>query len=153
MREIKFRAWNLSISVLANVIEIRFNQNSILTDDSKFLWDLNKVVLEQYTGIDDRVGNAVHENDIVEIDYRRGDHTVLDPQTLGMVEQYSDVDTIVRGVVHIWPSTGAIINHTSSENPEQFVGDYRIPQYLHINKDCIIIGNIHENQDLLEEQL
>ncbi|MCM6827595.1 YopX family protein [Leuconostoc mesenteroides] len=152
MREIKFRAWNSSISVLANVIEIRFNQNSILTDDSKFLWDLNKVVLEQYTGIDDRVGNAVHENDIVEIDYRRGDHTVLDPQTLGMVEQWGDIDTILRGVVHIWPSTGVIINNISSENPEQFVGDYKVPQYLHINRDCIVIGNIHENADLLEEQ-
>ncbi|MDP0487170.1 YopX family protein [Leuconostoc mesenteroides] len=151
MREIKFRAWNSSISVLANVIEIRFNQNSILTDDSKFLWDLNKAVLEQYTGIDDRVGNSVHENDIVEIDYRRGDHTVLDPRTLGMLEQWADIDTILRGVVNIWPSTGVIINNISSENPEQFVGDYRVPQYLHINRDCIVIGNIHENADLLKE--
>ena len=151
MREIKFRAWNSSISVLANVIEIRFNRNSILTDDSKFLWDLNKSVLEQYTGIVDRVGNEVHENDIVEIDYRRGEHTVLDPQTLGMVEQWADIDTILRGVVHIWPSTGVIINNISSENPEQFVGDYRVPQYLHINRDCIVIGNIHENADLLKE--
>lgn len=151
MREIKFRAWDSSISVLANVIEIRFNQNSILTDDSKFLWDLNKTVLEQYAGIDDRVENPVHENDIVEMDYRKGDHTILDPQTLGMVEQYSDVDTVVRGVVHIWPSTGAIINNISSENPEQFVGDYKIPQYLHINKDCIVIGNIHEDSELLEK--
>lgn len=74
MREIKFRAWNSSISVLANVIGIRFNQNSILTDDSKFLWDLNNVVLEQYTGIDDRVGNAVYGNDIVEIEYTAGHH-------------------------------------------------------------------------------
>ncbi|MBZ5980057.1 YopX family protein [Leuconostoc gasicomitatum] len=152
MREIKFRAWNSSISVLANVIEIRFNQNSILTDDSKFLWDLNKVVLEQYTGIDDRVGNAVHENDIVEIEYTAGHHEKWDMDTLARIEDYDDVDTIVRGVVHIWPSTGVIINHISSENPEQFVGDYRIPQYLHINKNCAVIGNIHENPDLLEEQ-
>jgi len=146
MREIKFRAWSKTLQRLVPI------WSAIETRGDNVLRPINSdFVIEQYTGIDDRVGNAVHENDIVEIDYRRGDHTVLDPQTLGMVEQYSDVDTIVRGVVHIWPSTGAIINHTSSENPEQFVGDYRIPQYLHINKDCIIIGNIHENQDLLEE--
>jgi len=146
MREIKFRAWSKTLQRLVPIwgaIETR-GDNVLRPINSDF-------VIEQYTGIDDRVGNAVYENDIVEIEYTAGHHAKWDMDTLARIEDYDDVDTIVRGVVHIWPSTGVIINHISSENPEQFVGDYRIPQYLHISKDCIIIGNIHENQDLLEE--
>lgn len=146
MREIKFRAWSKTLQRLVPI------WSAIETRGDNVLWPINSdFVIEQYTGIDDRVGNAVYENDIVEIEYTAGHHEKWDMDTLARIEDYDDVDTIVRGVVHIWPSTGVIINHISSENPEQFVGDYRIPQYLHINKDCIIIGNIHENQDLLEE--
>ncbi|QAT27246.1 hypothetical protein EQZ98_03500 [Leuconostoc mesenteroides] len=153
-REIKFREWDKQRGTISygeredfdDMVGFRFEHTENIDGDLS-----KERVLEQYTGIVDRRGNAVYENDIVEMDYHKGDHTILDPQTLGMVEQYSDIDTIVRGVVHIWPSTGAIINNISSENPEQFVGDYRIPQYLHINKDCIVIGNIHENPELLEE--
>lgn len=146
MREIKFRAWSKTLQRLVPI------WSAIETRGDNVLRPINSdFVIEQYTSIDDRVGNAVYENDIVEIEYTAGHHEKWDMGTLARIEDYDDVDTIVRGVVHIWPSTGVIINHISSENPEQFVGDYRIPQYLHINKDCIIIGNIHENQDLLEE--
>jgi len=146
MREIKFRAWSKTLQRLVPI------WSAIETRGDNVLRPINSdFVIEQYTGIDDRVGNAVYENDIVEIEYTAGHHAKWDMDTLARIEDYDDVDTIVRGVVHIWPSTGVIINHISSENPEQFVGDYRIPQYLHISKDCIIIGNIHENQDLLEE--
>lgn len=148
-REIKFRAWNKKTSILANVLEIMFNTDDVLTDHNNFVWNLNDTVLEQYTGIDDRVGKPIHENDIVEIEYTAGHHEKWDMDTLARIEDYNDVDTILRGIVHIWPSTGVIINHISSESPEQFVGDYRIPQYLHINKDCIVIGNIHENPEIL----
>lgn len=145
MREIKFRVWDneennfwgegRSLSLVSLV------SDSVVNDDS--------TVLEQYTGIDDRVGNSVYENDIVEIEYTAGHHEKWDTDTLSKTEDYDDVDTIVRGIVRIWPSTGVIINHISSENPEQFVGDYRIPQYLHINKYCVVVGNIHENHELL----
>jgi len=159
MREIKFRAWNGVLHEYRTIdmnsgkqnlgmgFEVMGGINSNITTIYHSVGD----VIEQYTGIDDRVGNSVYENDIVEIEYTAGHHEKWDMDTLARIEDYDDVDTIVRGVVHIWPSTGVIINHISSENPEQFVGDYRIPQYLHINKDCITIGNIHENQDLLEE--
>ena len=160
MREINFRAWDTwHNKYFENAEDVFISANGRIAmytdtgapDYGGFDEYQKRFLLEQYTGIDDRVGNAVHENDIVEMDYRRGDHTILDPQTLGMVEQYSDVDTIVRGLVHVWPSTGVIINNISSENPEQFVGDYKVPQYLHINRDCIVIGNIHDNADLLKE--
>jgi len=144
MREIKFRAWSKTLQRLVPI------WSAIETRGDNVLRPINSdFVIEQYTGIDDRVGNAVHENDIVEIEYTAGHHAKWDMDTLARIEDYDDVDTIVRGVVHIWPSTGVIINHISSENPEQFVGDYRIPQYLHINKYCVVIGNIHENTDLL----
>lgn len=145
-REIKFRAWSKTLKrfvQLWSAIETR-GDNVLRAINSDF-------IIEQYTGIDDRVGKPVNENDIVEIEYTAGHHEKWDMDTLARIEDYDDVDTILRGIVHIWPSTGVIINHISSENPEQFVGDYRIPQYLHINKDCIVIGNIHENPELLEE--
>ena len=116
MREIKFRAWNSSISVLANVIEIRFNQNSILTDDSKFLWDLNKAVLEQYTGLKDFNGIEICVGDIL---------------------QDVDDSTIV-GVVEYDEAFG-----------EYDCGDNNLYE---CTRDCVVIGNIHKNADLLEEQ-
>ncbi|WP_273952521.1 YopX family protein [Leuconostoc mesenteroides] len=153
-REIKFRAWNKNLEEYVNsekfVIDPT-NGDVIDVGGYELLEVNNEAVLEQYTGIDDRVDNSVYENDIVEIEYTAGHHEKWDMDTLARIEDYDDVDTIVRGVVHIWPSTGVIINHISSENPEQFVGDYRIPQYLHINKDCAVIGNIHKNPELLEE--
>ena len=159
MREIKFRAWDSVLNEYRKLdmnsgkqnLGMGFEATEGIGSNTTTIYHSVGDVIEQYTGIDDRVGNSVYENDIVEMDYRKGDHTILDPQTLGMVEQYSDVDTIVRWIVHIWPSTGVIINHISSENQEQFVGDYRIPQYLHINKYCVVVGNIHENPELLEE--
>nr|DAL96579.1 MAG TPA: YopX protein [Caudoviricetes sp.] len=153
-RKIKFRAWNKNLEEYVNsekfVIDPT-NGDVIDVGGYELLEVNNEAVLEQYTGIDDRVDNSVYENDIVEIEYTTGHHEKWDMDTLERIEDYDDVDTIVRGVVHIWPSTGVIINHISSENPEQFVGDYRIPQYLHINKDCAVIGNIHKNPELLEE--
>ena len=153
-REIKFRAWNKNLEEYVNsekfVIDPT-NGDVIDVGGYELLEVNNEAVLEQYTGIDDRVDNSVYENDIVEIEYTAGHREKWDMDTLARIEDYDDVDTIVRGVVHIWPSTGVIINHISSENPEQFVGDYRIPQYLHINKDCAVIGNIHKNPELLEE--
>ena len=115
MREIKFRAWNSSISVLANVIEIRFNQNSILTDDSKFLWDLNKAVLEQCTGLKDFNGIEIYEGDIL---------------------QDVDDSTIV-GVVEYDEAFG-----------EYDCGDNNLYE---CTRDCVVIGNIHENADLLND--
>lgn len=115
MREIKFRAWNSSISVLANVIEIRFNQNSILTDDSKFLWDLNKAVLEQYTGLKDFNGAEIYEGDIL---------------------QDVDDSTIV-GVVEYDEAFG-----------EYDCGDNNLYE---CTRDCVVIGNIHEDANLLND--
>ncbi len=115
MREVKFRVWNSSISVLANVIEIRFNQNSILTDDSKFLWDLNKAVLEQYTGLKDFNGIEICVGDIL---------------------QDVDDSTIV-GVVEYDEAFG-----------EYDCGDNNLYE---CTRDCVVIGNIHENADLLND--
>lgn len=34
--------------------------------------------------------------------------------------------------------------------PEQFVGDYRIPKWLTLTKGQCVVGNIHENSELLK---
>lgn len=107
---------------------------------------LDNVILEQYTGINDYNGVEIYVNDLVSIDLEMGHHTILDDITLGMVEQWSDIDTVLTGVVKIWPSTGVVLTNITVENPEQFVGDYRIPKWVHLNKGSVVIGNIHRGE-------
>ena len=105
MREIKFRAWdNILNEYFSWEDSVKFNNYHNLMEDG---YD-GAVALEQYTGLNDKNGAQIYENDIIK---SNGDN--------------------VEVVIYI---------------------DGRFePICWYGGKNYEVIGNIHENADLLEE--
>lgn len=110
MREIKFRVWDneennfwgegRSLKLLSLV------SDSLVNDDS--------TVLEQYTGLKDKNGVEIYENDII------------------------------SASVYVFQETGLV---EYSPFGEWVFGNIRLNEFM---SSLTIIGNIHENADLLE---
>jgi uncharacterized phage protein (TIGR01671 family) len=94
--------------------------------------DIGPFVTEQCTGLKDRNGQLIYERDVVNI-YIRGDL-----EGIGLM---------------FWDEQAAQFMHTWAEMEDgKYNGFHRPPKCLWRNNDCAIevIGNIHENPELLE---
>lgn len=127
MREIKFRAWNVQGNEFANPNDLAINLNGKLVTESE--WDGEIVeyenhpfVFEQFTGLHDKNGKEIYEGDIV---CDKDGH-------IGEVEYISEHAAFV--IREINPHRYNFINCGN----QQFISTE-------------IIGNIHENPELLEE--
>ncbi|KGR89267.1 YopX family protein [Lysinibacillus odysseyi] len=142
MREIKFRAWDKKLKEIFPVHELVFNKfngepNTIkgYTDDEKDVWNVhgghfmkyaneNRYVLMQYTGLKDKNGKEIFEGDIVQQNYR---------------DLYNQRQAFTGEVVYAdcvyWLKNG---------------DEYTFLYDEHRIYDSVVIGNIHENPELLE---
>ncbi|TYA97277.1 hypothetical protein FXE12_10980 [Lactobacillus sp. SL9-6] len=108
---------------------------------------------EQSTGLKDANGKEIYEGDILEYYYETHGQTFYDPDTLGAVGGEPGIETTVIGKVAIWPSTGVVLTRIKAEYPEDFdSSNLDVPKMLHVNKRFTILGNVHENPELLEAQ-
>lgn len=155
MREIKFRAWNSDKAVLAKVSEIEFDTNRIIVYGDHFVWDLRKDTLEQYIGRKDVNDKEIYEGDIVSVD--------VQDYPAGYARE-----TIFIGVIVFEESTCDFCVKLSKrpkfhgeEFPSEICGlpvsggdDYEYDYFWFddsVNdEDIEVIGNIHENPELLE---
>lgn len=151
-RVIKFRAWDKSRNEwygASNPESLTFygfhvfGECTLLCSPS--CEDLQHLVIEQFTGLLDKNGIEIYEGDIVETPYlfNVDEYSTYDGSTIGLY----------RGVVSFRPSLGFFQKNVVRQEHD---GDTHTE--WHRNKDlpnviqsrCSVIGNIHENPELLK---
>lgn len=148
---IKFRAWdNKYKEYIKNVMVDGCGK--VYFDDGVATQDDLDIRIEQFTGLTDVNGKDIYEGDVLEYCYETHGQTFYDPDTLGAVVGEPGIETNVIGKVAIWPSTGVVLTRIKAEHPEDFdSSNLDVPKMLHVNKHFTIIGNVHENPELLED--
>jgi len=129
MREIKFRAWHRGQKRLYDVLKLDFrNANIVFAPHQEpiglFVAGMAQCDLEQYIGIKDNKGREIYESDIIH--YKAG--------TIDLIASVG------------WCG----LNLCWALNPEADNESYHT---LHacLSNDYEVIGNIHENPELLKE--
>ena len=131
MREIKFRAWDRFAKemVFAKTIDFGTNGAECIVDSDGINGDVGgEWDLEQYTGLHDKNGKEIYEGEIVKL------HVVI----------LSPDDKV--GFIEYRPEFGYCINFGKSIARQEY--------WAANDKHTIeVIGNIHENKELLDEKV
>lgn len=140
MREIKFRAWDKDSKRYGEVVEIEYNESREI--DGIWVWyNIHErygpipganVTVEQYTGLKDKNGKEIYEGDIVRTTDRVTVKDLIFP--IGVVEFKQQA---------FW------ICNVPSGRPD-FTHNETLLKYW--ETDLEVIGNIHENPELLEDK-
>ena len=133
MREIKFRAWLKKEKRLIEVSEINFERGILSIPVNEECYSIVKsfedIELMQYTGLKDKNGKEIYEGDILKIKYLEEEHYRT------TTEEYERID---------------IVNNTLFG--EILSGYYESVDDEH-KRSIEVIGNIHENPELLESEV
>lgn len=127
MREIKFRAWDKYAKemVFAKTIDFGINGAECIVDSSGIIGEVSSEWdLEQFTGLYDKNGQEIYESDVVKCTAHGSNNVFV------MQVAYSDV----------W---AMFYVYSDSHKPRGLTVAYH---------DFEVIGNIHENKELLEEK-
>ena len=124
MRMIKFRIFNKKIKSYIDI-----HSSAIMIDELNNLND--NLIVEQFTGLHDKNGKEIYEGDILNV----GENLVCEIVYVDKnVEDYGDeIHCAFHAKVYIHNKT--------------------IPLDSYLKNNCEIIGNIHENPELLENKL
>ena len=132
MREIKFRVWDTENKEMLRVQELDFEDTfyggrlSIRTEQYNDYFDIEDMILMQYTGLHDKNGKEIWEGDIVNCQTKYGKAKAI-------------IKFIDGKFVAYWDSK---ITHPKN--------GHHITCY-DINKRFEVIGNIYDNKELLNE--
>lgn len=134
MRELKFRGWDLNEEEMIDGtrIYVQGDGHKWVAGDNKTMRRVyDEVALMQYTGLKDREGARIYEGDILSQYFCK-----FLPQQFGEkleVEQGNIIGEV------IYSRDRYMIDEKSTENSHK------------IMSDCVVIGNIYEDAELLKE--
>jgi uncharacterized phage protein (TIGR01671 family) len=151
MREIKFRAWHLTEKRFIDVRNIDFEYDKIGYDShGEFNYSeldfLDRVVLQQYTGLKDSNNKEIYEGDIMA---SRGNYVTDEVDSEG---NYLDLTNVV-----VWNKRNSRFGLTEAKKYFQYINKERDCPDLSYVWTCYIttfrevIGNIFETPELIEE--
>lgn len=131
MKEIKFRSYNIPRDYMSYQDEKGWLDHSFLGDNNAHqattnIYMLNNndsCALMQYTGLKDKSGKEIYEGDICT------DHNQYNPQDLIIIE---------------WRKAGFTGRYHNNNSYVSYIPDLACKKYLEV------IGNIHENPELLK---
>lgn len=149
-REIKFRAWDKSINQMCDVGEIHFCHGGLMALGTGVHlgndWVSRKddlpcdVVLMQYTGLHDKNGIAVYEDDIIILEPDDSKEYGNEPHSL----DYGDICTVE------WSNTNLAyylmpVDENKEEQQMDYFGAWSGWSWIKV------IGNIHQHPDLIRK--
>ena len=132
MREIKFRAWDAENKEMLKVQELDFEDTfyggrlSIRTDQYNDYFDMEDMILMQYTGLKDKNEKEIYEGDVVKFDYRQDENFEI---------VFEDGAFWIRSKYNEYVSLHEVIEICKRPN----------------NWQIEVIGNIYDNPELLEK--
>ena len=130
MRDIKFRVWDTENKEMLGVQELDFEDTfyggrlSIRTDQYNDYFDIEDMILMQYTGLKDKNGKEIYEGDIIKI-YAEG----LGGEAIGKIV-YDEYDL-------------AFVLRNEAEELSECL--------WYADQQIEVIGNIYDNPELLEK--
>lgn len=136
MHEIKVRAWYKPYKQMCQVESLRFDGNGVYTAvlieepfyDRRIV-EADEIVIEQFTGLKDKNGTEIYEHDICSFISKTGKH-------VGVVERSGDLASFGLRMIK-----------------NNFRYTFSNLDTLGVNLDTLkVIGNIHEDPELLEEK-
>ena len=139
----KFRAWNKEnkkyIYGVEKGLEFYSTAGNLRVMTLAEIAESSRYDLEQCTGLKDKNGKLIYEGDIVE---------VTSPENWNIFDEYSNSEILGKGVVVTKPGCAFIKkNDIDGEEKEYYFVLYSVVE----DADVEVVGNIHENPELLEE--
>ncbi len=140
-REIKFRAWHKKRRIMAEVLSHIHNGRVEVSicDSGPFLWrDVEDIEVMQYTGLKDKNGVEIYEGDILQT----GGTTWLKDYQHGVNENQAFQE--VKRLEVAYCGTSFI-----GKNKKYKDGYPLSTILLHDNDGLLVIGDIHQNPELI----
>ena len=141
MREIKFRCWDTENKQMLKVQELDFEDTfyggrlSIRVDMYNDYFDMEDMILMQYTGLKDKNGKEIYEGDIAKITEKKN---ILKHKVIPMKPIIAEISWSEEYLAYILITTSV---KDAFENLADYLEEY----------DIEVIGNIYDNPELLEE--
>ncbi len=142
MREIKFRGIDCSGQwVYGDLIHKRHDKGAILIQDAKGIGsDVDITTIGQYTGLKDKNGKEIYEGDILRCN--------------GYPYNYDGVDNYFAEIV--WADNICSFYKITRKNPKSIVNGISHGNWSELDEEDIesfeVIGNIHDNPELIKEE-